>query len=363
VSKASSIIEINGTRYNAITGEMLGDVKKGAHQIKHATSGVIDGFVKQPAASVSRSSTHHARVASKRVKQTAQNVHKKTQRSRTLMRSGVKKPDIKHTEHAASNHAASLHGHQTASHRVATPIKVPNVIKNSSVRRFGHIAPKQPAPHHKNVMRGEVISRPKQQHQAKASVAAVAKPLPSMVTSASHQQLERMLDHALAVADAHKRAPNRSKKILKAPVIVAGLVAIALVVFIILWKNVPAVAMKVAALKSHVNATAPSYAPSGFSYAAPVSYKDGAVTLSYKAPDKVKDFQIIQQKSDWDSTTLASNVLQGKDHVQTSEVNGTTVYVYGSSDNAVWVNHGIRYTLKNNAGLNSDQILKIVNSL
>jgi hypothetical protein len=364
VTRTSSIIEINGNRYDAMTGEMLGGVKKGAHQIKRTTSGVIDGFVKQPAASVSRSSSHHAQTASRRIKQTAQNVHKKTQRSKTLMRTGVKKPEhTPHTEPTRHHHATALHNHHSPSQRSHTPIKVPNVTKNSSVRRFGHLDPKHTPSHHKTVMRGEVISHPKHS-QTKSSAAAVAKPLPSMVTSASHQQLERMLDHALAAADAHKRAPGRSKKLLKAPVIILGLVILALAVFVILWKNVPAVAMKVAAMRSHVDATTPGYAPTGFSYAAPVTYKDNAVTLNYQlAADKTKSFQIVQQKSDWDSTTLASNALQGKERVQTSEVNGTTVYVYGSANDAVWVNHGIRYTLKDNAGLNSEQILKIANSL
>jgi hypothetical protein len=49
--------------------------------------------------------------------------------------------------------------------------------------------------------------------------------------------------------------------------------------------------------------------------------------------------------------------------VQTSVVNGTTVYIYGQTNDAAWVNNGVQYTVQDKASLNSDQLLKIANSL
>jgi hypothetical protein len=44
-------------------------------------------------------------------------------------------------------------------------------------------------------------------------------------------------------------------------------------------------------------------------------------------------------------------------------VAGNTVYIYGARNDAAWVNNGVLYTIKDYAGLTSDQIIKIVQGL
>ncbi len=366
MSKTSSIIEINGHRYDATTGQMLGMVRHSATQIKNNASGVIDGVVRQPATNVTRSSIHHASSASKRIKQTAQTIHKKTERSRTLMRSGVKKPQSKKPTAVATKAvpASSYHRHLTPNQSVAHPTQTAAVAINNQVVRFGHVGLK-PKANSKQVHHGEIVRRPKPTAGKTSSANLGAKPMPSMVASASHLELERMLDHALTTADAHKQThAYKARKTLGWPLIIAGFFILAAIVFILLIKNVPAIAMKVVATRAHINASVPAYAPQGYSYSSPIQYDNKAVTLRYEASsDSAKSYAISQEKSDWDSITLASNALAGKSQVQTSQINGTTVYIYGAGNDATWVNHGIRYTLNDNANLESDQILKIASSL
>ena len=121
--------------------------------------------------------------------------------------------------------------------------------------------------------------------------------------------------------------------------------------------------MRVEASEAHVSAAVPSYTPLGYSFAAPVSHSGQAVTIKFTSSDNsAQNFSITQKTSNWDSATLAANIGSESAQVQTSQINGTTVYIYGASNNASWVNHGVMHTLDNHAGLSSDQILKIAGS-
>jgi hypothetical protein len=195
-----------------------------------------------------------------------------------------------------------------------------------------------------------------------------------MVTSVSHQHLERLLDQALTRADAHKKARhaefrNRSvfHRFLAMPKwasIGATTAVVLLLVGFFAWQNVPQVAMRVAATRAHVSASVPGYVPSGFGFAAPIGYSNGVVAIKFKASgDAARNFTISQQRSSWDSTSLVANAIPKDAQMQTSQIKGTTVYIYGTGNDAAWVNHGIRYTLKDQANLNSEQILRIADSL
>jgi hypothetical protein len=195
-----------------------------------------------------------------------------------------------------------------------------------------------------------------------------------MVTSASHQKLEQLLDQALARADAHKQARHRQlakrnlwQRIKFAPrwLSISSSVAIVLLLAgFFIWQNIPQIAMRVAASKAQVNASMPSYVPSGFSYAAPINYSRGAVSIKFKSTGgAARSYTLTQESSSWNSASLLSNAVPAEAQVQTSQVKGTTVYIYGSRNDATWVNRGVRYTLSDNANLNSDQILRIASSL
>jgi hypothetical protein len=193
-----------------------------------------------------------------------------------------------------------------------------------------------------------------------------------MITSVSHQKLERLLDEALVKASSHKQMmggdrPKRQSRLRRVPkklsISLAVIVFTALAAFLI-WQNLPIVAVHVAAARAHVKASMPGYTPNGYSFANPIKYENGTLTMKYIDKNHAGDnFLLTQKASNWSSSSLAANSLPKDASIQTSQVNGTTVYIYGDSNDATWVNHGTLYNLKNKAKLNSDQVMKIVQSL
>ncbi len=203
------------------------------------------------------------------------------------------------------------------------------------------------------------------------SAAAVVQPMPGMITSVSHDRLERMLDEALIKADTHKQALKgrlRSNSSFlrwskRAPTwMVVSLTAAIIVVVagLFAWRNIPQASMKLASMRANVKASVPTYTPSGFKFAGPAKYNNGVLSITYKAGNR--SFVITQQATNWDSSSLETNAVPHNSQVQTSQVKGNTVYIYGSTNNATWVNDGVRHTIQNSASLNSEQLLKIADS-
>lgn len=140
---------------------------------------------------------------------------------------------------------------------------------------------------------------------------------------------------------------------------IVGIIAIFIAI-----NKIPQVAVRVAAARAHISAEVPGYTPAGFSFTNPVAYSDGKVSMKFKANDSsAREFTVSQASSKMSSKSLEDKVVPDNVQVQTSVVNGTTVYIYGENNDAAWVNNGMQYTIKDAASLNSDQILKIANSL
>jgi hypothetical protein len=341
----------------------------------------MDGFMKGSSGSSNAPKKIHkiteasnllgAKAASTKIRSAAQGVHERAQRSQTLMRTAVKKPAIaaKTSIQTRKPDIVRAKGSQIDSSRLA---RAQSIDKNLKVRHFGHGVSAPAKSQVKKAEVGEVL--PKKTEAKAATTKELAKPLPSMVTSVSHQHLERMLDEALTRADAHKRLkrghlPNQSlwQKLKNAPrwlTIGATLVVLILLAGYITMSRVATVAVRVAGAKAHVNAKVPAYVPSGFSFVGPVDYHDGSVNVKFKSNDgSDREFTLKQNSSNMSSKSLEDQVVPQNVQVQTSVVNGTTVYIYGQTNDAAWVNNGVQYTVQDKASLNSDQLLKIANSL
>lgn len=347
---------------------------------------VIDGFIKKTSsrdafkgyASKAKSSVSPlivapANAASTGLRRSAQSVHRGAQRSKTLMRGGLTKPiTIKRSGTSSDTNTRSLKSYAYS----INPLRVARAktaTKNASVQRYNlqKDSKVESLPATKtSPIAGEVLPG-----RSKLSAAtATARPLPSMITSVSHHQIERLLDQALFKADAHRKAlrgqlpgQSRFRRVLARPkwlTVGSGLLAILLLAGFFAWQNVPQVSMRLAASNAHVSASVPGYTPAGFSFNGPISHTGDAVKMNFKATaDTNRSFAITQQSSSEDSASLVANNLPDSSEVQTSQVNGTTVYIYGHKNDATWVSHGVRYTIEDRANLNSDQILKIANSL
>jgi hypothetical protein len=145
--------------------------------------------------------------------------------------------------------------------------------------------------------------------------------------------------------------------------IIAGLLAVTLLASFLAWQKVPQVTLKVAAFRAHINATMPRYVPKGYSFVGPVKRSDRSITIRFRgAQDSSRTFEVTQTASDLNSTSLAATMLPKGSQVQTSQVNGNTVYVYGQKNDAAWVSHGVAYKIKDYANLKTDQLLQIADS-
>jgi hypothetical protein len=357
LSKTNSIIEVNGNRYDALSGQLLNAGERMKQTTAASKKRVIDGFT---------IGAHHSRAKlktknlSKANKTPAHTLHQRPQRAKTLVRSGVAKPagPSSAAPQAPKNYAQKINP--------VRDLRARTIAKHQAVRRFGNFSSRPLAAD---------ITAPRPKPALKAAVAEIVAPasrMPSMITSVSHQKIEKMLDEALLKADAHKHMMNQTNsrgllgRAKSAPrwlsFGVSGLILIVAAAFLI-WRNLPAVAVHLASAKAGVHASIPAYTPSGFSYAH-LQYKPGAITMQFNdKTEPAQKFVLTQQTSNWSSASLESNALPKNANVQTSEVNGTTVYIYGQSNDATWVNNNVRYSLKNQANLSSDQVLKIVQSL
>lgn len=298
----------------------------------------------------------------------AKGIHRNAQRSRTLMRAAVNKPSNTTVKPVVKSGKSNFVA-KRMSHAKAVP-------KDTKVSRFGMVSSTASSKKTRALSVGEVLPKHAVASRASGNTSstAVARPLPSLITSVSHHQLERLLDQALTNADAHKQALRAQLKgngfwqrIGRTPkwvsIGLASLVVITLSVFFA-WQNIPSFAIKVASLREHISASAPSYTPSGFKFAGLTNYKDGAVTIQYKANgDAGRTFAITQEKSSMDSSSLVATEIPANTPPQSSQINGKTVYIYGNDNDAAWVDHGMKYSIDDHANLNANQVLQIAGSL
>lgn len=376
-------MQINEKQYDATTGKIIGTAKKVAHQVKSQSGGVIDGFMRKPrtpefsskkAAIPKPKLTAVAVVTNRPVKKrparSANKLHARAERSRTLMRAVVARPTSRLKAELGRSSTASSHPEPQNPARLLRAIKT---ARHAQVSRFGGFAksakdePQIITP--KNV---KVVGRAPTASTAGASV--TTRRLPSMMTSASHNQLERLLDHALAKADAHKQILRgakanknfyqRLKSLPKPLVAILAIVVGGTIGGFLAWNNLPQFAVKIASARTGISAVAPSYVPSGFKFAAPVATSDKSITVRYRSTgDSALSFALVQKSSNMDSEALSAKVIPANSQVQTSQVDGTTVFIHGRDNDATWVNRGIWYTIDNDASLSSSQLLRIVQSL
>ena len=342
------------------------NITQGANK---ASSRVIDGFVKGPSRTnvknptASNSPKAHAtgiNYRSGRSKTTAHQLHRQTDKAQTLMRGALKKPGV--------NLGAKIQ-RMTPGFNPEREIRARTTAKHRQVERFGNPTA------NKSVAQGEIIPGRGGHSQAQTIPATTAVALPSMITSASHQKLERMLDEALTKANAHKQAlryqaarhfwqrPGFLGRFAKLKLILTLVVVLSVIGFLA-WQKFPVLSVKLAAARAHISASVPAYKPSGYALASPAAAKNGVVLLKYtSAADNNQSFDIAQKSSNMTSVSLAQTIVPAGAQVQTFQVGGNTVYIYGQNNDAAWVNNGVLYTISDHAKLSSDEIIKIVQGL
>ena len=353
-----NVIELNGQKYDAATGKMLGSVAVPTKTAKRATHGPqhLDGFTRRP------SGTKATPVAHK--------VHHQPERSKTLMRTVVKKPVAPAKIHAKTP-ATSPIAHKPAQKpttlgetiRPGRAIRAVHTPKSTFISKFGQAAAAikteslavRPAPiaikAKPNSKAPSIINHPTQ-------TPATADPFQSAIEQAvSHEQPK------IKKTKVHHRI---AKKLRVSPRVVnfAAVTVLALGISgFIAYQNLPELAMRVAATRAGLRASLPSYQPSGFAMAGPIQYEPGEVTLNYKSNSDDRNFNVVQKNSSWNSETLLENFVTASSKAyQTFQANGRTIYIY-DGNKATWVDGGIWYNIDGKSNLNSDQLLRIAGSL
>ena len=354
-----NIIELNGKRYDAITGDIVttsgsrAAVKppKTTPRPVPTPSGSLDGFSRAPK-------------TTPLTKQATQISRRKTQSSKTLMRKSVKRPQpiVKQpTSQRSSPGSAPTFIDGTRLRKTLTDPerlqRAEHIHKSNLISKFSDALPRklgQPS-----LLPLTVAPTPEAPQLGKVATKALSQPFQNALDQAtSHQQV------------GPKRPPVHhriAKKVHISPRLLsvgAASLAVLLVGGFIAYQNVPNLAMRVASARAGIHASMPSYRPAGFAINGPIIYKPGQITVSFKSnTDSARNFSITQSVSSWNSETLLENyVSANKQPFQTYQNNGKTIYIYNGS-NATWVDGGIWYNVQGNSSLNSDQLLRIANSI
>jgi hypothetical protein len=362
-----NFIEINGKKYDAITGRIIdnpSENKPTKQPIQTLSpkmnTGVVDGFVRKPKPNnISRT---QAKPASKQV-----------QKSQTLMRQSVRKPEpvAKKLQKSKPVIQKSQLGSSVKRSQVAmlTP-------KSQHVQKYGTIEHRSSVVHTTNS--SLAVKEPTQHNTHSSTVKQNTNHQTLTRVEPSHSAREKMINKALENATAHEAAEHLSKsghkkkkgKLSKklgisrrAASISSAVLAAVLLLGFFTVQNVPNLSMRLAATRAGFEAEMPGYKPSGFSFKGPINYSPGQVTVTFKSNSDNRYYDVKQQASNWNSDALLSNfvIAEGKTY-QTYLDRGRTLYIYDGS-NATWVDDGVWYQVEGDSDLTTDQLIRIASSI
>lgn len=341
-----NIIELNGKRYDALTGKLLGKSTSPIAATLPQVPRSMDGVVRAAPKNI-----EHARPVSHPAKKRASGAivaAHRPQGAKTLMRRAVNKPK--------------------ATLKPAIKTQIPSEIKAAPIAT---IARKHSASHVDAGRSSRAKQTPKHQGIARFTPATAVRTLPA----SSHQATKTMPAHTTstpvhkdifekAIASAHSheqpapKVPKHRKKHRRVAGTLAGIGAFLILGGFLAYLNLPHIELKVASLSAGFSAHMPGYKPTGYQLTN-VQQQRGTITLSFRSGSS--GYQITQQTSNWNSQTLQDDIIAAANH-ETIEKNGRIIYVYDNV--ASWVNGGIRYDLvNNNANLSKDDIAQIAASM
>ncbi len=364
--KVNTIV-LNGKRYDAKTGKLLGDLPRRVQEITKSQSsannqkqGNIDGFTRRPVKSKNTETK-------KQPVTTLNTTRRKTEKSKTLMRAAVKKPSLaskKDTTPTIKKHNPSLR--VVSDHKLMS--RASAIKKSPKITKFASVASSQ-----RNTYTLDVLPVKKAPAESPALPKNKLLSKPHNVIDRTHAR-KKIIDDALRDANSHKqpkvKKPTRRQRISKRLRIsnrvmnftVASLALLLLGGFIA-YQNIANLSMRVAATRAGIDGTLPSYKPSGFGIAGPIQYERGKITVNFASRSDQRHFRINQMATQWNSEALLDNFLaSGQKIYQTYQSNGKTIYVY-DENNATWVDGGIWYQIEGNSSINNDQLIRMAISM
>jgi hypothetical protein len=358
------VIEINGKKYDAVTGKMIKEndggsgeeavtVQSVVPQAPQSKGAVLDGFTRRPA--------HGPGVSHK----------KHTQKSQTLMRTAVQKPT---TAHSSKKKTMTPEIQKvTAKTPPAREFAAQNTHKSPHISKYGDVS------HSSVVKKVEHLPVKHPEHATEPTKQAKKQEVSTHTTNARQirqAKTDAVISRALTNAHGHEQPPHHVAKRThrrklahrlgitpRAMAVSSSVLAVALLVGFFAIQNIPNVSMRVAAARAGFSATMPGYEPAGFGFKGPIQYDDGQVRISFSSHSDGRTYSVVQRESSWNSDALLSNfVVAQKKQFQTYIDRGRTLYIYDGS-NATWVDNGVWYQIEGNASMTTDQLVRIAASI
>jgi len=406
-----NIIELNGKKYDAVTGELLGQSvikatpSSRADLVQHRGRN-MDGFIRQhnqgkqaTVVTPAKQATHISQPGKLASKVKSFDIHRapaqvtaakphQPQRPKTLMRHVVHKPDmqlkpaIKTTAptemmaRPASTLAKPLEKKMSVTQM--NPIRLSHarhVARSHHIRRFSRSSQDIAVPTQQAIAPSNTpISTQSAQRPAQyAQQHPVRQDFVAQSAARSHvpaQQPEQnkpvdVFEAALAHAMSHEQTTPKgtrrhTKKHQRLVSLAAGLAAFVIIGGFVTYMNIGNIEIRVASMHAGFHAELPSYKPTGYALKGGIQSVNGKVAMSYRSGDS--SYTVTQEASDWNSSTLLDQTIAEHGHPdKTIERDGRTIYIYSGS-NATWVNGGVLYQV-NGDSLTTDELTSLATSM
>lgn len=336
-------IELNGNRYDAVTGELLVNNPLSSTAGKQARRSTktrsVDGFTRH------KPSTAHPNNPVQTVK---------TQKSKTLMRKTVPRPiQPKPATSKAKVSSGPIHIKSFVSISQDKLAHAKVVKKSSLIRKFSEITLSRSRP--------EANTQPTKLRRLQAVATATA-----VLANPLEDGLNNATSHNEAKTPRQKRHVRVANRLRISPRVLSGgsiLLSGLLITGFFAYQNIPNFQMRLYSSRAGVRASMPSYKPAGFDLKGGITYKAGQVTVGYKSNSDDRNYKITQTASSWNSEALLDNFLVANKRLYSAIPDkGKVIYLYEGS-NATWVDGGVWYRIEGNSQLSSDQLLNLANSL
>lgn len=353
----TNVIELNGKRYDAVTGKYLGKGHAKPSFANHSAgaSRTIDGVVR-PAARPHTTITSSQPVAlppkAARNHTPAHAAAHQPQHAKTLMRHVVNKPKpiAKPVKTKQLDRAPS---HSLAIKESVSRVNPYRQQRANLARQHQHVSRFQSQPTRAALepiaSRQPVTGQQTARQQPKAP---------------AKQDYNSLFEAAIAHATSHEQpSPRVAKKHHRGRRLMHATIAILVVAVLggaVAWTQRSQIELQVASWQAGFDVRMPDYALTDYKRSA-ISQEHGSVFMSYQSGDR--KYQITQQRSNWNSQTLLDQSVAGAstDEPQVIENKGRIIYIYGS--NVSWVDGGIRYDITGNAPLTTGDAISIVDSM
>ena len=277
--------------------------------------------------------------------------HHRVQRSTTLNRKYVKKPEkVAVVDSVAKRRADDLKRRQALADKInrerLTALKAGKTLRDAAITPAALSTPRPLSA----TIEKNLITSPKPEAATKIKDSAVQSALKSVATINTDSSNKKGISTERSLG---------AKKLLLA----FGCAALAVgVVGYFVSINTPDISVRVAAMQSGIDATYPTYIPRGYSLSDIVS-EDKKISMTFNDSES-NSFTLSEENTSWDNETLESSYVKstwGNNYTSVRE-QGITIFISGS--NATWINGSILYKITASGNnLTKKQIKSIVTSL